>query len=157
MCSSDLNTTGLYNITSSTPVLNSAQQLLTLLNSNGNVNFSLTSSNNQVQANAVNSISSVAIALTGDITGSSTLPGSVATTLSATGVTAGTYGSSTQVPVITVDAKGRLDTVSLVTIAAGSTYSNTNVAAYLPTDPTINSIQANIGADRKSTRLNSSH
>ena len=35
------NTTGLYATTSTTPVINSAQQLLTLLDNNGNVNFAL--------------------------------------------------------------------------------------------------------------------
>ena len=162
----------LYIGSGSVQVLNSAQQLLNILYNNGNVNFALTNANTQVQAFAYGGGStSVGITLTGDVTGTGSLPGTVGTTLSATGVTAGTYGSSTQVPVITVDSKGRIDTVSLVNITAGTTYSNANVAAYLPTDPTINSINANVyaanvnistlsanlGADRKSTRLNSSH
>ena len=57
------------------------------------------------------------IALTGDVTGSGT--GSFATTLSNTGVTPGTYGSSTQVPVVVVDSKGRITNVSNVAISAG--------------------------------------
>ena len=141
------NTTGLYGLTSSTPILNSAQQLLTLLYNNGNVNFGLANSNTQVQAFAYGGGSTtVGITLTGDVTGTGSLPGSVGTTLSATGVTAGTYGSATQIPVITVDSKGRIDTVSLITVAPSSTYSNANVAAYLPTDPTISSINANVYA-----------
>ncbi len=54
------------------------------------------------------------ISLTGDVTGSGT--GSFATTLSNTLVTAGSYGSSTQVPTFTVDSKGRLTAASNVTI-----------------------------------------
>lgn len=58
------------------------------------------------------------ITLTGDVTGSGT--GSFATTLATTGVTANTYGSSTQVPVFTVDAKGRISSVTNTTIAVSS-------------------------------------
>lgn len=50
--------------------------------------------------------------LTGDVTGTGV--GNVAATLSNTGVTQGTYGSATQVPVVTVDTKGRV-------VAASST------------------------------------
>ena len=55
-------------------------------------------------------------ALTGDI---STLAGSVATLLSTTGVTAGTYTD----PVITVDDKGRI-TAASSGFDAGSTYAS---------------------------------
>lgn len=54
-------------------------------------------------------------ALTGDVT--ATGPGSVAATLAATAVTAGTYGDSTHVAQVTVDAKGRLTGASNVSIA----------------------------------------
>jgi hypothetical protein len=57
------------------------------------------------------------ITLTGDVTGTGT--GSFATTLSTTGVTAATYGSATQVPVFTVDAKGRISGVTNTTITGG--------------------------------------
>lgn len=57
------------------------------------------------------------ITLTGDVTGSGT--GSFAATLSNTGVTANTYGSATQVPVFTVDAKGRISNVTNTTISGG--------------------------------------
>jgi hypothetical protein len=53
-------------------------------------------------------------ALTGDIT---TAAGTLATTLSSTTVTAGNYGSNTQVGTFTVDAKGRLTAASNVTIS----------------------------------------
>ena len=49
-------------------------------------------------------------------------------TLTTTGVTPNTYGSSTQVPQITVDSKGRITGVTLVNITAG-TGSVTSVTA----------------------------
>jgi hypothetical protein len=55
------------------------------------------------------------ITLSGDVTGSGTT--SIATTLANSGVTAGTYGSSTQVGQFTVDAKGRITSASNVNIA----------------------------------------
>ena len=48
--------------------------------------------------------------LTGD--GSATGPGSAVFTLANTGVSSGTYGSSSQVPVFTVDGKGRITNVT---------------------------------------------
>jgi hypothetical protein len=54
------------------------------------------------------------VSLTGDIT----TIGLVAT-LSNTGVISGTYGSSTEVPQITVDSKGRITTITTSTITAG--------------------------------------
>lgn len=54
-------------------------------------------------------------ALTGDVTAG---PNATATTLAATGVTAATYGDSTHVPQIAVDAKGRITSAANVAIAA---------------------------------------
>lgn len=62
--------------------------------------------------------------LTGDVTAGPGV-GSVAATLAATGVTASTYGSSSTVPQITVDAKGRITAASAPTIAI----SNANLTA----------------------------
>ncbi len=56
------------------------------------------------------------ITLTGDVTGSGT--SSFATTLKNTG-SAGTYGSSTLIPIITTDAQGRVSSVSTTTFAIG--------------------------------------
>lgn len=60
------------------------------------------------------------ITLTGDITGSGT--GSFPTTLANSGVSAGTYGSSTLIPTISVDAKGRVTSISTnsVSVPSGS-------------------------------------
>ena len=57
------------------------------------------------------------ITLTGDITGSGT--GSFATTLANSGVTSGTYGSSTAIPSITIDSKGRITNATTTSIIAG--------------------------------------
>lgn len=59
------------------------------------------------------------ITLTGDITGSGS--GSFATTLANTAVTAGSYGSSSQVGTFTVDSKGRLTAASNASISIAST------------------------------------
>lgn len=65
------------------------------------------------------------IALTGDVTytsgsfnGSANVTGTA--TLAASGVTAGTYGSSTNIPQLTVDAKGRVTAVSNVAVSIPS-------------------------------------
>lgn len=55
------------------------------------------------------------VTLTGDVTGSG--PGTVATTLATVNLTTGTFGTGTQVPQITVDAKGRITNVVNVPIS----------------------------------------
>jgi hypothetical protein len=54
------------------------------------------------------------VSLTGDIT-----TNGLVATLSNTGVISGTYGSSTEVPQITVDSKGRITTITTTAITAG--------------------------------------
>ena len=65
------------------------------------------------------------ISATGDATWSVSFNGSAnatsALTLANTGVTAGSYGSATQVPVFTVDAKGRITSVTNTAITASGT------------------------------------
>lgn len=86
--------------------------------------------------------------LTGDVT--ATGPGTVAATLSNTGVSAGTYGSATNVGTFTVDAKGRLSAASNVAITGvapggaaggdltGSFYPNPLIASNAVTTAKIN-------------------
>lgn len=61
-------------------------------------------------------------ALTGDVTCAA---GSTTTTLAASGVAAGTYGSATQVGTVTVDAKGRVTSASNTPINLGTAYVST--------------------------------
>lgn len=60
----------------------------------------------------------VPISITGDATGSAT-SGVLPLTLSTVNATVGTFGSATQVPQITVDAKGRITNVTNVAITGG--------------------------------------
>lgn len=58
------------------------------------------------------------VSLTGDATGSGAT--SITVTLSNSGVSAGTYGSSTSIPQISVDSKGRLTSVTNVSVSIPS-------------------------------------
>ena len=60
------------------------------------------------------------ISVSGDATGSGTT--AITLTLANSGVTAGTYGSSTAVPVVTVDAKGRITSVTTSSISGSITF-----------------------------------
>ncbi len=55
--------------------------------------------------------------LSGDVIG--TGQGSVLTTLATTGVSAGAYGGSAAIPVLTIDAKGRVTAASMAALPAG--------------------------------------
>lgn len=70
------------------------------------------------------------LATSGDATGSTTFDGSanasLALTLAASGVTAGTYGNANALPTFTVDAKGRL--TSAGTVAVGNAATATKLA-----------------------------
>jgi len=80
----------------------------------GTVSGAITPSGGGIYTNSGGGISR----LTGDVTASGS--GSVVATLSNTGVTPGPYGSSSQIPVLTVDSKGRISNVTLATTSGGS-------------------------------------
>jgi len=99
------------------------------------------------------------ITLTGDATGTGT--GSFAVTLAASGVTAGTYGTATQVVPFTVDSKGRVTgTSAAVTITpafSSITSKPTTLSGYGITDAVSSSLLgansgvATLGSDGKLT------
>ena len=110
------NTIGLYQQSSGTSqVLTNAQSLLSLLSNASTVGFSLTSANTQVQASVQPS-----------------------------GVTSGTYGSASFIPVITVGGDGRVTSVTVAT-NAGGTYSNANVTALLSGTVSIGNLTVGAG------------
>jgi hypothetical protein len=80
-----------------------------------------------VESNVAQKLGATAsIELTGDATATGSFSAnaaSLAVTLSNSGVTSGTYGSSTQIPVVTVDTKGRVTGVSTTTVAGVSDFS----------------------------------
>ena len=85
--------------------------------SGGDVSKTLTLTNNATLSGT--NTGDQLITLTGDVVGSGY--GTFPIDLSATGVTSGTYGAATQTPVLTVDAKGRITSVSNTTISGVST------------------------------------
>ena len=123
------NTTGLYQQnTGNVYVVNNAVTLLNTLSQAGNVNFALTAGNSKVLAYTAN-----------------------------IGTVAGSYGSTTTVPVVTVTSDGRVTGITTVAIDPGAPgfYSNANVQAYLPTytgslanSSSIISLQANAVAQQ---------
>lgn len=80
-------------------------------------------------------LNSRTITFTGDLSGSITIDGSAnvnpsISLASISGLTAGSYGGSSAIPVITVDAKGRITAVSTQTVAS----SNLNISGNTGTD-----------------------
>ena len=100
------------------------------------------------------------IALTGDATGLGSIDGtanlSLVTTLANTGVAAAQYGGVNSIPVITVDAKGRVTALSTATISSdwsGVTNKPTTLAGFAITDGVRNagsapSIQSGLASAR---------
>jgi hypothetical protein len=108
----EIATTGTVNVVMSdsptftgTPVLPSGATAVT--QTTGDNSTAIATTEFVTNSNATNAN------LTGDVTSIGN-----ATTLSASGVAAGTYGNNLSIPVITVDAKGRITTLTTNTIAA---------------------------------------
>jgi hypothetical protein len=71
--------------------------------------------------NTAVSIPSGSLTFTGDVTGSGTTGSSTALTLANSGVTAGSYGSASAIPQVTVDSKGRVTNISTTAVTVPST------------------------------------
>ena len=104
---------------------------------NSTVNTTVNATSFSGIANSANALTtSRNIALTTDATGNGNFNGTanltIAVTLANSGVTANTYGNTTSYPIITVDAKGRVTTLTAQTIsipASGVTTFNTRTGA----------------------------
>jgi hypothetical protein len=72
---------------------------------------------NGISWNAIASASDLNVTLSGDVSGSGT--GYITATLASVNTSVGTFGSTGNVPVITVDAKGRITNVTTASITAG--------------------------------------
>ena len=100
---------------------------------NSTVNTTVNATSFSGMANSANALTTTRnIALTTDVSGNGNFNGTanltIAVTLANSGVTANTYGNSTVYPIITVDAKGRVTSVTAQTIstpASGVTTFNT--------------------------------
>ena len=76
------------------------------------------------------------ITVTGDATGIGST--SINLTLTNSGATSGTYGGASSVPVITVDAKGRITSITTTAVSAAVTLTSTqvtNALGYIPITP----------------------
>lgn len=86
-------------------------------------------------ANAVTTVTQLNgpqnVTLTGDVSASANTAGNITTTLSSTGVTAGVYGSSANIPVITVDGKGRITNASNVSVTIPPAFTGNLGSNYL--------------------------
>lgn len=119
--------------------LNTAQTISGLKTFTGGINATVTG--NAATATALQT--GRLVSLSGDGTGSSpafdgTSNVTIPFTLSNTGVTAGTYGSTTQSNVLTIDSKGRITSASNSTIAFPVTSVNTLTGAVVLTTTNIN-------------------
>ena len=98
------------------------------------------------------------ISVSGDVTGTSasfdgTANATISTTLANSGVTANTYGSSTLIPVITVDAKGRITSATTSAVSAGATVAGANTQVQYNNSGALGA-SANFTWDNSNNRLN---
>lgn len=102
------------------------------------------------------------ISVYGDVSGSTSFDGSanasINTTLTNSGVSSGTYGSSSAIPAITVDSKGRITnvTTNLVSIPTGLTSGSTSTGFinYNGTTQATGQLDGGTSAPTGTTRLN---
>lgn len=112
----------IVNVGSATIPIPPASDLVPLVNGTGSIG----NSDKYARQDHIHPASSTT--LTGDVTGAGV--GSVSTTLSNTGVAQGTYGSSTRIPIVTVDSKGRVLAANTVPFSssAGGTVTSVDVS-----------------------------
>ena len=111
------------------------QQQQAQINSKANIAGQVFTGNVQApyfigDGSALTGLPSGTVTLVGNVTGSGQTGTNINTTISASGVTPGIYGSAGVIPTITVGLDGRITQIS-TNAASGGSYSNTNVTALL--------------------------
>ena len=98
------------------------------LTAGSNVTITTDDANDAITFASTDTTTNENITVSGDVTGSGT--NAISTTLSNSGVSAGTYGSGSLIPSITVDAKGRVTgvTTNSVSSSAGGTVTSVAVS-----------------------------
>ena len=98
------------------------------LTAGSNVTLTTDDANDAITFASTDTTANETITLSGDVSGSGTT--SITATLDNSGVSAGSYGSGTLIPAITVDAKGRVTAVSTNSVqsTAGGTVTSVAVA-----------------------------
>ena len=98
------------------------------LTAGSNVTLTTDDTNDAITFASTDTTANETITLSGDVSGSGTT--SITATLDNSGVSAGSYGSGTLIPAITVDAKGRVTAVSTNSVqsTAGGTVTSVAVA-----------------------------